>query len=71
MPTLNQRDYYARRAMEVRGYAEAAKDPEMKKTLETMAASYDRLVEEADKIAYLRASLESLDAECNEARKPR
>lgn len=58
MPTLNDRDYYARRAMEVRGLAEAAADPQIKQTLAEMAESYNKLVEEADRIAHLRTALE-------------
>lgn len=57
MPSLEQRDYYARRAMEIRSFADKAQDPEIKTTLETMAGSYDKLVEEADRIKTLRLKL--------------
>jgi hypothetical protein len=58
VPTLNERDYYARRAIEVRGFAAVARDPEIKHTLEQMAESYATLVEEADRIARLRTALD-------------
>jgi hypothetical protein len=44
--------------MEVRGLAEAAADPQIKQTLTEMAESYNKLVEEADRIAHLRTALE-------------
>ena len=57
MPTHEQREYYARRAAEVRAMAESAEDPDIRATLEGMADSYDHLVEEADRIAQMRSKL--------------
>jgi hypothetical protein len=57
MPTADQRDYYARRAAEVRALAKAATEPDIRKTLETMAESYDTLVTEADRIEHMRDQL--------------
>jgi hypothetical protein len=57
MPTAEQREYYARRAVEVRALAKAATDPNIRATLEGMATSYDHLVEEADLIAHMRTQL--------------
>jgi hypothetical protein len=57
MPTADQRDYYARRAVEVRALAKAATDPDIRETLETMAKSYDTLVNEADRIEHMRDRL--------------
>ncbi|MES2095289.1 MAG: hypothetical protein V4459_00875 [Pseudomonadota bacterium] len=57
MPTLNQREYYARRALEVRKLAQAATDADIREALETMASSYDKLVVEADRIQHMRARL--------------
>lgn len=56
MPT-KERDRYARRAMELRAMSETTRDADIKQTLETMVASYDRLVEEADRIAGMRARI--------------
>ena len=58
MPTRNERDYYARRAAEIRQFADNTQDPETQKTLRAMAESYDRLVEEADRIVTLRDRLD-------------
>ena len=60
MPTIEQRDYYFRRSAEVRTLAGRARDPEIRTTLEGMAVSYDTLVEEADRIAYMRKRLPNL-----------
>jgi hypothetical protein len=57
MPTLEQRNYYVRRATEVREMAQKATDPSIRQTLEEMAGSYDKLVEEADRIAIMRRSV--------------
>ncbi|HWU72115.1 MAG TPA: hypothetical protein VN137_01425 [Sphingomonas sp.] len=57
MPTPEQREYFARRAIEVRQMAEAASDPDIRATLEGMAASYDKLVEETDRIDGMRRRL--------------
>lgn len=57
MPTVEERDRYAHRAMELRAMAETVRDADIKRTLEDMVASYDRLVEEADRIASMRARL--------------
>ncbi|MEO5938372.1 MAG: hypothetical protein ABIQ43_05115 [Sphingomonas sp.] len=57
MPTIEERERYARRAMELRAMAETVHDPGIKRTLEEMVASYDRLVEEADRIAHMRATV--------------
>ena len=54
VPTQEQRAYFAQRATEVRQMAEKASDPDIRKTLEEMAGSYDKLVEEADRIAVMR-----------------
>jgi len=58
MPTPEQRDYYARRARDIRDYAAKATNPEIKETLETMARSYDALVEAADRIVFLRSQVD-------------
>lgn len=58
MPTLNDRDYYARRAIDVRTMADNATDPDIKRTLSEMASSYQTLVEEADRIERLKLALE-------------
>ena len=57
MPTIEERERYARRAMELRAMAETVRDPDIKQTLETMVASYDKLVEEADRIARMRVKV--------------
>jgi hypothetical protein len=57
MPTIEERERYARRAMELRAMAETVRDPDIKQTLETMVASYDKLVEEADRIARMRVKI--------------
>lgn len=59
MPTLEERDRYAKRAMELRSMAETVRDPDIKKTLEEMIGSYDKLVEEVDHIASLRGRIPS------------
>lgn len=60
MPTIEERDRYARRAMELRAMAETVGDPEIKQTLAGMVASYDKLVEEADRIADMRARIPTI-----------
>lgn len=57
MPSPEQRDYYQRRSADVHAMAKRARDPEIRATLQGMAASYDKLVEEADRIADLRLQL--------------
>ncbi len=57
MPTPEQREYFARRAATAREQAKAARDPEFRTILERMAESYDKLVEETDRIAYMRTQL--------------
>lgn len=57
MPTIEERDRYARRAMELRAMAETVRDTEIKQTLQAMVASYDKLVEECDRIASMRPRL--------------
>ena len=57
MPTREQRDYYFRRAAEVRKFASEALDPDIRATLENMAASYDKLVQESDQIEHMRTRL--------------
>jgi hypothetical protein len=57
MPTIEERERYARRAMELRAMAETVRDPDIKQTLETMVTSYDKLVEEADRIARMRVKV--------------
>lgn len=57
MPTLEERDRYARRAMELRAMAHGARDPGIRQALEEMTASYDNLVEECDRIAGLRTKV--------------
>jgi hypothetical protein len=57
MPEKEQREYFARRAIEVRALANAATDPDIRKTLDAMAESYDKLVEEADRIEHMRVRL--------------
>jgi hypothetical protein len=60
MPTADQREYYARRAAEVRALAKVATEPDMRMTLETMAESHDTLVTEAGRIALMRPAGEGL-----------
>jgi hypothetical protein len=55
MPTLEERDRYAQRALELRAMAHAARDPDIKQTLEAMISSYDTLVEQCDRIKAARA----------------
>ena len=57
MPTSEQREYYARRASEVRKLAAAASDPDIRQTLEKMAKSYDTLVDEAFQISIMERKL--------------
>ena len=57
MPTPEQREYYARRAIEVRKLATATTDPDIRETLEFMGKSYDTLVEEIDLIGVMRGRL--------------
>ena len=54
MPTQEQRAYYAQRAVELREMAKKATDADIRQTLLEMAGSYDKLVEEADRIAFMR-----------------
>lgn len=54
MPTLEECDRYARRAMELRAMARSARDPDIKQTLETMVSSYDTLVEQCNRITAMR-----------------
>lgn len=54
MPTIEERDRYARRATELRAMAHGVRDPDIKRTLQDMIASYDNLVEECDRIAGMR-----------------
>ena len=60
MPTPEQREYYARRAVEVREMAKNATDSDIRDTLEAMAKSYDKLVDEVDQIALLRREIPGL-----------
>jgi hypothetical protein len=55
MPSVEERDRFARRAMELRAMAQAVRDPGIKETLESMVSSYDKLVEECDRIKTMRA----------------
>ena len=54
MPTKEQRTYYRNRAAELRRLGESARDPDIRQAYEEMASSYDKLVEEADRIAAIR-----------------
>ncbi|WP_296611858.1 hypothetical protein [Sphingomonas sp.] len=54
MADPRERDRFARRANELRTLAQRAADSEIRWTLEAMAASYDQLVEEADRAARRR-----------------
>lgn len=54
MPTTEQRDYYARRAAEARDLAAREEDADTRAALVELAASYDTLVDEADRIATIR-----------------
>lgn len=54
MADAEERDHFARRAAELRTMAENAIDDEIRATLEAMAASYDELVEAADRAARIR-----------------
>jgi len=56
MPDPRERDRFARRAVELRTLAQGAVDSEIRGTLESMAASYDKLVEEADRAARIRTA---------------
>ena len=56
MPDPRERDHFARRALELRTMAQRAMDNEIRGTLESMAVSYDRLVEEADRAARMRSA---------------
>ena len=55
MSGAEQRDYFARRAANVRELAETAIDPEIRAVLQGMAQSYGELVEEADRTAHRHA----------------
>ena len=61
MPTAEQRAHYAKRAAELRKMAKSATDRDIRKTLDAMAASYDTLVEEADRIANMKRKLPDPD----------
>jgi hypothetical protein len=54
MPDPGERDRFARRAVELRTMARGASDSEIRAALESMAASYDKLVEEAERTARMR-----------------
>ncbi|MBW8843046.1 MAG: hypothetical protein JF608_14850 [Sphingomonadales bacterium] len=56
MPDPRERDRFARRAVELRDMAQVSSDGEIRKALESMAASYDKLVEEADRAAWRRSA---------------
>lgn len=60
MPTLEDRDRYAGRVAELRAMAETARDPDIRKTLNEMITSYDKLVEQADHIANLRGRVRTV-----------
>jgi len=60
MPSLEERDRYARRAMELRAMAETVRDPDIKRTIENMVSSYDTLVEECDRLASMRSAVPDL-----------
>jgi hypothetical protein len=60
MPSPQQRDYFHRRSVEIRAMEQKTLDPEIRSTLQSMAASYDKLVEEADRIAHMRMQLSEL-----------
>jgi hypothetical protein len=51
-----EREHFARRAAELRTMALGATDDEIRRTLETMAMSYDELVEAADRAARMRSA---------------
>ncbi len=57
MPTPEQRDYYASRAAEARALAESEEDPKTLAALNELAESYEKLVEEADRIALIQQRL--------------
>ena len=57
MSGAEQRDYFARRAANVRELAATANDPEIRAVLQGMAASYGQLVEEADRAGHRDARL--------------
>lgn len=57
MPSPEQRDYFERRAAEVRALAGRTTDPDVRATLDAMAVSYGKLVEEADRIEQMRTRL--------------
>jgi hypothetical protein len=56
MPDPRERDRFARRAVELRTMAQGASDSEIRGALESMAATYDKLVEEADRAAWRRSA---------------
>jgi hypothetical protein len=56
MPDPRERDRFARRAVELRNMAQGAADSEIRGALESMAATYDKLVEEADRAAWRRSA---------------
>lgn len=57
MPTTEQRDYYASRAAEARALAKTEKDSKTLAALNELADSYEKLVEEADRITQIRSRL--------------
>lgn len=57
MPTPEQRDYYVSRAAEARALAGKEQDPKTLVALNELAESYEKLVEEADRIALIRRRL--------------
>jgi len=57
MPTTEQREYYASRAAEARKLAQSEQDPKTAAALEELAGSYDKLVEEAERIMLIRERL--------------
>lgn len=57
MPTLEERDRYARRARELRAMANTVRDADIKQTLNDMISSYDNLVDECDRITNMRSGV--------------
>jgi hypothetical protein len=62
MPTTEQRDYYASRAAEARRLAASEDDPATFAALRELADSYEKLVEEVDRIALIKKRLPSAGA---------
>ena len=64
MPTMEDRERYARRALELRAMLHATRDPDTRDMLQMLVESYDRLVAESNNIADLKLRLPpSLDVE--------